>query len=104
MSKISSFIAEVRQIFKEITWPKRDTLIQLTVVVISISIVVALILGGFDYLFTNTVGILTSLPNNQTPEVELGQPTGEPTIVVVSPTASASPSLKPTLKPKTIKK
>jgi len=58
MKKIIQFFKEVRVEFKNITWPKKDTLIQLTVVVISISIIVSLILGGFDYLFTNSINLL----------------------------------------------
>ncbi|MEI8067972.1 MAG: preprotein translocase subunit SecE [Candidatus Shapirobacteria bacterium] len=58
MQKIIKFLKEVAVEFKNITWPKKDTLIQLTIVVISISIVVSLILGGFDYLFTNSINIL----------------------------------------------
>ncbi len=58
MQKITRFIKEVIAEFKNITWPKRETLIQLTVVVISISIIISLILGGFDYLFTNSISLL----------------------------------------------
>ena len=48
MKKIINFLKEVAVEFKNITWPKKDTLIQLTIVVISISIIISLILGGFD--------------------------------------------------------
>ncbi|MDD4937967.1 MAG: preprotein translocase subunit SecE [Candidatus Shapirobacteria bacterium] len=61
MSKIINFFKEVLVEFKNITWPKKDTLIQLTVVVISISIIISLILGGFDYLFTNIIALLGKL-------------------------------------------
>ena len=54
MSKIIQYLREVREEFHHITWPARDTLIQLTLVVISISIIVSLILGGFDFLFLQT--------------------------------------------------
>ena len=65
MQKIRQFISEVRAEFKNITWPKKEALIQLTFVVISISIVISLILGGFDFLFTNTLGFLTNTQNKQ---------------------------------------
>ncbi|MFA5532219.1 MAG: preprotein translocase subunit SecE [Candidatus Shapirobacteria bacterium] len=61
MSKIINFFKEVLVEFKNITWPKKDTLIQLTIVVISISIIISLILGGFDYLFTNAISLLGKL-------------------------------------------
>ena len=63
MQKIRQFISEVRAEFRNITWPKKEALIQLTFVVISISIVISLILGGFDYLFTNSIGYLTNTQN-----------------------------------------
>lgn len=65
MQKIIKFLKEVAVEFKNITWPKKDTLIQLTVVVISISIVISLILGGFDYLFTKSIALLGSTTSNQ---------------------------------------
>ncbi len=72
MSKIIQFIKEVKAEFKNITWPKKDTLFQLTIVVISISIVISLILGSFDYLFVNSFKFLTQTnqPINQTQIIE----------------------------------
>jgi len=61
MQKIINFLKEVAVEFKNITWPKKDTLIQLTIVVISISIIISLILGGFDYLFTNCFSFLSKI-------------------------------------------
>jgi len=65
MQKIIKFLKEVAVEFKNITWPKKDTLIQLTVVVISISIIISLILGGFDYLFTKSITLLGNTNINQ---------------------------------------
>ena len=61
MQKIINFLSEVIAEFKNITWPKKDTLIQLTIVVISISIIISLVLGGFDYLFTNAFALLSKI-------------------------------------------
>jgi len=61
MQKIIKFLKEVVAEFHNITWPKKDTLIQLTIVVISISIIISLILGGFDYLFTNSFAFLSKI-------------------------------------------
>jgi preprotein translocase SecE subunit len=58
MHQVIKFLQEVRAEFRNITWPKRDSLINLTIVVISISIIVSLILGSFDYLFTQGVAYL----------------------------------------------
>lgn len=61
MKKIVKFFKEVLVEFKNITWPKKETLIQLTIVVVFISIITSLILGSFDYLFTNFISLLGKL-------------------------------------------
>jgi len=63
MKQIITFLSEVKTQLTKISWPKKDTLIQLTFVVIFISILAASILGSLDYLFTQTIGWLTALKN-----------------------------------------
>lgn len=58
MSKVTEFFRQVMEVFHQITWPKKQALIQLTIVVISLSIIISLILGGFDYLFTRSIALL----------------------------------------------
>ncbi len=70
MQKVIKFLKEVAVEFKNITWPKKDTLIQLTVVVISISIIISLILGGFDYIFTQSIGLVGNLKNQPSTPTE----------------------------------
>ncbi|MBU3935715.1 preprotein translocase subunit SecE [Patescibacteria group bacterium] len=77
MSKVLIFLREVQAEFKNITWPTKNTLLQLSFVVISISIVISLILGGFDYLFTKSFGLLTK-PQAKPTEVEISTPSAEP--------------------------
>jgi len=77
MSKILTFLKEVQAEFKNITWPTKNTLLQLSFVVISISIVISLILGGFDYLFTKSFGLLTQ-PQAKPTEVEISTPSAKP--------------------------
>lgn len=60
MQKIINFFKEVRAEFKQISWPKRESIIRSTIVVISISVIVSLILGGFDYIFTQAIGLIGS--------------------------------------------
>jgi len=60
MRKIIQFLQEVAAEFKNISWPKKDTLIELTFVVISISIIISLILGGFDFIFTQGINLIGS--------------------------------------------
>ena len=76
-NNIIKFLREVQVEFKNITWPTKETLIQLSIVVISISIVISLILGGFDYLFTKSFGLLTQ--PKQTTESTINLPSSEST-------------------------
>lgn len=81
MRKIVKFLKEVRAEFKNISWPKKDSLIQLTIVVISISIIISLILGGFDFLFTQSIALIGQSKNTNT-QIQ----TVVPTIPVAAPT------------------
>jgi preprotein translocase subunit SecE len=67
MQKILQFLKEVKVEFNNITWPKKEALIQLTIVVISISIVISLILGGIDFLLTQALAAVgqTKTTTNQ---------------------------------------
>jgi len=62
--KIDLFFKEIRQVIKEVTWPQKESLIQLTVVVILVSIVVSAFLGTSDFLFTKLIRWLTTLKTN----------------------------------------
>jgi preprotein translocase subunit SecE len=92
MKKVINFLKEVVVEFKNITWPKKDTLIQLTVVVISISIIISLILGGFDYLFTNSIGLIGNLKNQSSPDQQIQSV--EPTINPLPTVASTAGTKK----------
>lgn len=92
MQKIINFLKEVMVEFKNITWPKKETLIQLTIVVISISIVISLILGGFDYLFTKSFALISTSNNQSSTSVQ--QPTAEPSIIPLPTVASTTGTIK----------
>ncbi|PIR88648.1 MAG: preprotein translocase subunit SecE [Candidatus Harrisonbacteria bacterium CG10_big_fil_rev_8_21_14_0_10_44_23] len=51
-SKIRNYFAGARQEFKHIQWPTAKATQRLTLVVIGLSLVVAVYLGAFDFLFT----------------------------------------------------
>ncbi len=94
MAKLIQFLKEVREEFKNITWPKREALIQLVVVVISISIVISLILGGFDYIFTNSFSYISSIKTTNTTT----KPEAFPTFgLPASPSATPKTTTKPTI-------
>ena len=51
LKKIPNFFSEVRTEMKKVSWPTRQETIRNTVLVISVSIVTAIFLGGLDALF-----------------------------------------------------
>jgi preprotein translocase subunit SecE len=53
-----NFLREVRDELKKVVWPTRDEVIRLTGVVILISVIVGLFLGGADFILTKLIGIL----------------------------------------------
>jgi len=57
--KIKKFIAEVKKVVGEITWPNRKTLIQLTIVVLLVTVAIGVLLGTADFLFTKLVSWVT---------------------------------------------
>jgi len=52
MKGLINYLKEVRLELFKVTWPKKDEIIKLTIVVFIISIVVALYLSGLDLFFT----------------------------------------------------
>lgn len=55
MKKIFSYFSEVLLELKKVTWPKRNEVIQLLSLVIAISLVVAIFVGGVDYSLTKAL-------------------------------------------------
>jgi preprotein translocase subunit SecE len=53
-----SFFREVRSELAKVVWPSRDSVIKLTVVVIAVSLVLGLYIGGLDALFTKITDLL----------------------------------------------
>jgi len=52
MNKIVQFFKEAKAELLKVNWPSRQQTINYTLMVIAISIVVALFLGGLDYFFS----------------------------------------------------
>lgn len=47
-----TFLKEVRVELTKVSWPSKDKIIRLTVVVVAVSILVGVYIGGLDALFT----------------------------------------------------
>jgi len=52
LKKITSFLKEVGMEMKKVNWPTKKDTLKNTLIVIGISIVLAIFLGGLDFLFT----------------------------------------------------
>lgn len=54
-ARLKNFFAESRQEFRHVNWPTRPEAIRLTAIVVGISLGLAVFLGFFDYVFTETL-------------------------------------------------
>jgi preprotein translocase subunit SecE len=58
MSTPFSFLLETREELKKVIWPTRQEVIRLTGVVIGVSAIVGLFIGGLDFVFTKLLSLL----------------------------------------------
>lgn len=52
------FVREVITELKKVTWPTREETVKLTAVVIAISLIVAVFIGGLDAILVKITGLL----------------------------------------------
>jgi len=50
-----AFLREVRAEMEKVVWPTRNQAIQLTVMVIAVSVLVGAYIGGLDFILTNVL-------------------------------------------------
>lgn len=60
MKQALAFLSEVRVELTKVTWPKREDVIKLTLIVFVISAIVAGYVGGLDFLFTNLLSFIVT--------------------------------------------
>ncbi len=60
MTSPVAFLRETQDELRKVTWPKQQEIIRLTFVVIAISIIVGLYIGGLDFVFTSLVQLFVS--------------------------------------------
>ena len=53
-----SFLRETQEELKKVTWPSRDEVIRLTLVVIAVSVIVGVFVGGLDFVFTTLLQMI----------------------------------------------
>lgn len=55
-----SYLSEVRGELRKVTWPKKQQVIRLTLVVFIISAIVAGYVGGLDYILTKALSLIVT--------------------------------------------
>lgn len=58
MASPVTFLKETRDELKKVVWPTRQEVIRLTAVVILVSLIVGIFLGGLDFVFTKVMEIV----------------------------------------------
>ena len=56
--KIVSFLKDVRSEMAKVVWPTRQQTIELTVLVLAVSIIIGAYIAGLDFIFTKSVDFL----------------------------------------------
>jgi preprotein translocase subunit SecE len=55
MKRVITFFSEVRSELSKVTWPKKNEIVRLTLIVFLISGAIGLYVGGLDFLFTKVL-------------------------------------------------
>ena len=55
---IIQYLSEVRSEMSKVTWPSRDQTVKMTIIVLIVSVVVGVLIGGLDLLLTRFFGVL----------------------------------------------
>jgi len=56
MQKVLTYLKEVREELKIVTWPTRNEVVKMSAIVVVASVVVGIYVGGLDYVFTALLG------------------------------------------------
>lgn len=52
------YFTQVNQELQKVTWPSREQTIQMTAIVILVSLITGVYLGGLDFIFTRLMGYI----------------------------------------------
>ena len=58
MRKIIDYLAEVKAEMTKVTWPKRQEVVRLTIIVLAISVAVGIFVGVLDFIFTKLLSLV----------------------------------------------
>jgi preprotein translocase subunit SecE len=54
------FLSEVKSEVSKVTWPKRESVIKLTLIVFLVSGILGAYVGGLDFLFTKALALIVT--------------------------------------------
>ncbi|MDP2910299.1 MAG: preprotein translocase subunit SecE [bacterium] len=52
LNRLSEFLKEVRLETKKVNWPSRKETVKYTLIIVGVSLIVAVFLGGIDFIFS----------------------------------------------------
>ncbi len=93
MNSFVQYLKDTRAELNHVAWPTRTQTFVFTALVISLSILVSLYLGLFDYLFTNALGKGLEFLPQQEGSLQLNMPQIEEVPVEVPVTNEEVPAL-----------
>jgi len=53
-----NFLKETYDELKKVVWPTREEVVRLTLVVIAVSVIIGIYIGGIDYIFTKITELI----------------------------------------------
>jgi preprotein translocase subunit SecE len=60
MNKVLTFFNEVKLEVSKVTWPKRKSVVKLTLIVFLVSGILGAYVGGIDFLFTKALALIVT--------------------------------------------
>ena len=60
MKRVLNFFNEVKLEVSKVTWPKRESVIRLTLIVFLVSGILGAYVGGLDYIFTKALALVVT--------------------------------------------
>jgi preprotein translocase subunit SecE len=58
VGRVITFFSEVKLELSKVTWPKRNEVVKLTLIVFLVSGILGIYVGGLDYIFTKGLGLI----------------------------------------------
>ncbi|MCB0217360.1 MAG: preprotein translocase subunit SecE [Caldilineae bacterium] len=60
-NRLSNYLNSTREELRKVVWPSRDEAVNLTIVVLFVTALMTVLLGGIDFLFTQLLDLVVGL-------------------------------------------